>query len=575
MQSIHYHIFRRMRIPLLILLMAYAISIFGMTQIPGVDDQGNTWYMSFFHAFYYVSFMATTIGFGEIPYPFSDAQRLWGIFSIYLTVIAWFYAIGAILNLLQDKAFKRAFEEIRFSRSLKLMGEPFYLICGFGDTGTVLVRALTERGIRAVVLDANEQAITRLKLKNYLVDVPALQADVTMPENLKLAGIQTGQCAGVVAMTDSDAVNLKVAITSKLLNPELAVICRGETPDYEENMASFGTDYIIDPYITFANRLSLALERPGVYTLYDWLAGIPRHPLPDPLFPPHGKWVLCGYGRFGQAMHARLTEQSLPVVTVEVDPEGTNSPPGSIRGWGTDHDTLRQAGIESAVGLVAGTEDDTNNLSIVMTALEMNPNLFVIIRQNRRMNSELFSLVGAQLVMESSAILAREVRLLLTLPLVRAFLSEAERMDNDWANQVVSRILGIAGEHVPDIWDLLIDGDHAPAVHLHLMRGESVRIEHLLRDPTHREVKLPILPLFLQRRDGACLLMPPESCPILPGDRLLFCAEHGVQRRMLWTRDNDAVLHYVMTGEDLADSSIWRWLQHRFPSLLPGGRDEL
>ena len=60
--------------------------------------------MGFFDAFYFMSYTATTIGFGELPYPFTDAQRLWVTVTIYLTVIGWAYAIGSLLALLQDRA---------------------------------------------------------------------------------------------------------------------------------------------------------------------------------------------------------------------------------------------------------------------------------------------------------------------------------------------------------------------------------------------------------------------------------------------------------------------------------------
>ena len=57
--------------------------------------------MSFFHAFYFMSYTATTIGFGEIPNAFSDGQRLWVTFCIYLVVVAWSYAIIVLVALLQ------------------------------------------------------------------------------------------------------------------------------------------------------------------------------------------------------------------------------------------------------------------------------------------------------------------------------------------------------------------------------------------------------------------------------------------------------------------------------------------
>ena len=107
MQKVIYLLLRRMRLPLIVLISTYAIAVLGLTLIPGVDDQGNPWRMNFFHAIYFVSFLGSTIGFGEIPYPFTDAQRMWTTFVIYSAVVSWLYAIGSILTLIQDTGFRR------------------------------------------------------------------------------------------------------------------------------------------------------------------------------------------------------------------------------------------------------------------------------------------------------------------------------------------------------------------------------------------------------------------------------------------------------------------------------------
>jgi len=112
-------VLRRLRTPLIILVIVYAIAAVGMTLIPGIDDQGNPWKMSLFHAFYFVSFMGTTIGFGEIPYEFTDAQRFWVLLCIYTSVIAWLYGIGTMLGLIQDPAFQQAVTHQTFQRSIK------------------------------------------------------------------------------------------------------------------------------------------------------------------------------------------------------------------------------------------------------------------------------------------------------------------------------------------------------------------------------------------------------------------------------------------------------------------------
>src|SRR3569832_2987533 len=125
-------ILRRMRAPLIFLILSYAISLLGMTLIPGVDAAGRPAPpMDFFHAFYVVSYTATTIGFGEVPGTFSDAQRAWTIVVIYLTVIAWLYSIGFILHLLQDPAQQRAARGFWFVVWFLFLRLLFFLFFGF------------------------------------------------------------------------------------------------------------------------------------------------------------------------------------------------------------------------------------------------------------------------------------------------------------------------------------------------------------------------------------------------------------------------------------------------------------
>ena len=51
--------------PLMILLIVvYAVAVFGFTLVPGIDAAGQPWRMGFLHAFYFVSFLGTTIGLG-------------------------------------------------------------------------------------------------------------------------------------------------------------------------------------------------------------------------------------------------------------------------------------------------------------------------------------------------------------------------------------------------------------------------------------------------------------------------------------------------------------------------------
>ena len=187
-------IIRRMRIPFLVIIITFAISILGMTLIPGMDDQGHPYKMSFFDAFYFVSYMASTIGFGEAPYTFTYPQRMWVSACIYLTVIGWFYGIGSIVALVQDKQLARELDIARFRSKIKALKEPFTIILGYNNITHKIIEWLNEEGIRVVVVDKDENKISSLELENFIPEVPALSADVTNPNTLKMAGIYEKNC---------------------------------------------------------------------------------------------------------------------------------------------------------------------------------------------------------------------------------------------------------------------------------------------------------------------------------------------------------------------------------------------
>jgi Trk K+ transport system NAD-binding subunit len=561
MNNIVFLILRQMRRPLLTLVVAYAVAILGLSLIPGRDPDGNLWYMSIFHATYVISYVSTTIGFGEVPYEFTNAQRMWVILSIYATVISWIYAIGTILALLQDKTFQQALVERRFARRVKGQREPFFLVCGYGETGSALVEALTQRGQHAVVIDIDEARTTYIQLQNLREFVPSLHGDARKPEHLMAAGLDHPACAGVVALTNDNAANLKVAITAKLLHPERSVICRADSKDVEANMASFGTDYIIDPFDTFAAYLSTAMQMPCLYLLQRWLTGADDVELSDPLYPPReGHWIICGYGRFGKAVYARLKREGAKPVVIEATPERTGAPPeGVVQGWGTEADTLLAAGVDRAVGLVAGTHDDANNLSIVMTARDLNRDLFVIVRQNHRDNGEIVRAARADMVMHPSTIIAEKIRVLLATPYLYEFFKLAQYKDNAWACQVVSRIGSVVGNLAPAIRTLVIDAEDACALHNALSAGAGIVLGDLLRDPWDRERTLSVVPLLLARSADRVLL--PEDDELLaPGDRLLVCGESAALTRIQWAMCHAQTLEYVRSGTTASHGWLWRRL---------------
>lgn len=561
MNNIFFLILRRMRAPLITLIVSYCIAVFGLSLMPGLDGDGQPWQMSIFEAFYVISYTATTIGFGEVPYPFSQAQRLWMTFSIYLTVISWFYAIGKIIALAQDPALRQAITVARFSRAVQGLHERFYIVCGYGETGSLLAGALDSKGIRVVTLDIDQERINELELQDYQAPVPGLCADAKLPDILLQAGIQHPHCGGIAALTNDDHVNLAVAVAVKLISPELPVLCRAEHNETAANMASFGTDHIINPYELFGEHLAMEIHSLGTYLLHEWLTGVPGTTLPSPMPPPVGHWVVCGYGRFGKAVVKNLEQEGASIRIVEAQPELTGCE-SFIRGSGTEAHTLIEAGIENAVGIVAGTDNDINNLSIAMTALELKPDLFVVIRKNRRFNSPLFRQFNAEITMQLSDIIAHECLAHLITPMLAQFLHLARSQSNAWANQLISRLVEVVGENVPETWGAYLNEERAPAVMRMFAQGKTVPLDSLTTDPSNRERRLYLVPLLLIRGNQS-MLLPELDTALEANDRILFCGTQTARAAHPLLVLNQKVLTYVQEGVEVPDSLVWRWLVTR------------
>jgi Trk K+ transport system NAD-binding subunit len=567
--SVFFIVLRRMRAPLILLILVYCVSVVGLTLIPGANTDGTAGpALSFFHAFYFISYTATTIGFGEIPQAFSDAQRMWVTLCIYMTVVAWSYSILTLLALLQDKSFLQTLIAARFANRVHRIRMPFYLVCGCGDTGTLICRALDYLGVDFVILDKDRSRIEELDLEDFKPNDPSLAADARQSANLLMAGLRHPHCKGVLAVTNDEEANLAIAINVRLLNPRIPVLARARTPVVAANMAAFGTDHIVNAYERFAEYLALAVAAPERYRLIEILTGLPGTQLPNIHRPPRGKWIICGFGNFGRAI-ARYLDMPGIALTI-IDPQVERSENGNIvAGIGTEEAILQEAGIEQAVGIVAGTKDDIINLAIATMAKRLHPGIFVVARQNHEASDLLFDTFRADFSMVHTRLVAQECISILTTPLLARFLAAMHGMQEEWCDMLAQELETLCEGLVPEVWDVMIDERFAPAVCQTWQRKDIVQIGHLLRDNADREARLPVTVLMVERK-GMQQLLPEEGFELQAGDALLIAGQHAARSVLNLTLQNLNALEFILTGCDQRSGWLWR---HLFSRQTPQALD--
>jgi len=469
-----------MRVPFLVLIITYTISIIGLVSIEGVDSEGKPYTMTIFDAFYFVSYTATTIGFGETPYVFNYEQRIWVSMIIYLTVIGWFYSIGSIVSLIQDKLLIKELAKNSFAKKVKNLDEDFFIILGYNATTKKIIEKSLTKGFRVVVIEKNEEKVGELYLAGYTPVVYVLQADIHDPSAIELAGIKSRYCKGLVSLFEDDNLNLRIAITAKTINPKVPLAIKSTTRNLTENLKDVGVEIIENPFDIISTQIDLSLSLPSVYRLAQWIFNLET--LEGNLMElPKGKYIVCGYGRMGKEIYKVLEKNKITAVYIEIDSTKVKKEQHDsiVIADADDKDILIQHGIKEADVIIAGTNNDTTNLSLLATAKKLNPDIVTIARENELENYSIFKYSHINYIFMPSRILIHKTINALVNPMSDRFLSLMMSQTELFASNLIKRLTEEIGKK-PQLYELIIDADSAYAIIASLDKNKTIHLGHLL-----------------------------------------------------------------------------------------------
>lgn len=535
---------RRIRGPLIVLVTIFTIAVLGLSLIPGINDRGQPYHLSIFEAFYVITYTAATIGFSEYPYTFTTQQRLWMTVCIYMSVTGWAYTLGSIFSLFQDVSFRRAVSQQRFRNKVRHIHEPFYLVVGYGEAGRALCTALDRAGQRLVVIDEDPNRIDVLTTDQLAADVPSITADPRNPSVLGLAGLGHPHLTGVMAMTDKDEMNLAVVMAAHLLRDDVTVIARCTERANIARMNDFRPDAVINPFDRYGSYLLLGLHHPVTYRLISWLLREPGSDLPAPLKAAlsQGLWVVCADGHFGHEVVRDLEGAGLDVRLT--DPK--DGPPE----------------VSDAVGLVAGAESDTTNLSVAAAARLANHDIYLSVRQKSIHTEPLMRSFCPDSVFVATDIVAFEALARVEAPKYWSFIEHAMTQDDEWSKRVLDCLIERVGERTPTAAAVTLDEHAAPAVARWLDHGGTLTLGQLLSDPDDRDQPLQVFATELVRGDQTTYI-PDADTELQVGDTIALLVRTAGIGLLRGNLTNDAGVEYLATGHDVPATWIGRAIAHR------------
>jgi len=537
-------ILKRLRVPLIVIIVSFSIAILGFMLIPGTDNEGHIYHMSFFDSFYFVTYMASTIGFGEIPYAFNYPQKLWVSAMIYITVIGWFYGIGAIVALIQDEALKKAIYRNQFKKQILRLHEPFYIILGYNSITKSIINRLNGYGFRLVVLDKSEEAIDTLILENFQPQVPAFVGDATNQHMLKLAGIHSKHCKGVISLFENDMTNSQIAIVAKLLNKKIDVIVKATSQQQVDHFKSLDLNHVKNPFKIISQRIYYSIEAPHIWLLEMWMYGhILKLRQRDYL--PKGRYILCGTGRMGQAIEYGLQKAGIEYVTYDLNAKKYKQKYNTtVFGSQEDIDVLLDLGVKESVAIIAATKDDLLNLTLLNKAKQLNHNIFTIARENSLDELNIFQAAKVNRIYVIEQILADTTYNYIARPLSDLFIHESRKRDDSWAEIIVNMLNNVAGMN-PKYYEKKINLEEAYALSNRILKGEKISLADIRRSRANNNDLLHIVYLLLKRGDEV-YLVPNSSITLELNDELLIVADEENYEDFEYIINNYYELEYVL-----------------------------
>ncbi|HLJ47189.1 MAG TPA: potassium channel protein [Bryobacteraceae bacterium] len=220
----------------------------------------------------------------------------------------------------------------------------------------------------------------------------------------------------------------------------------------------------------------------------------------------HDHFIVCGYGRVGRSAAQELRRAGVPFIVMDRDEDRVERAMHAgliaVLADSTRDDSLREAGVARARGIIAALATDADNLFVILSAKTLNPQLTVVTRAAEEEAENKLRLAGADTVFAPYSIAGHRLAQALLRPHVAQFLDFATK---DMGLDVAIEQIRVA----PD----------------------TEFVSKTLRDMQIRR-ELGVIVLAIRKSSGQMLFNPPAETEICAGDFLIVMGEQPNLQRL-------------------------------------------
>ncbi len=243
---------RHVRTSLIMLLMVVLAGVVGYVLIENMD---------FTRALYMTVIIISTVGLKEV-------QRL-GTGGIYFTIAlivtgvsVMLFFLASVFEFILSEYLGDIWGRSRMKSSIAKQ-QDHYIVCGYGRVGRSVAEELSAQGKSLVVVEMENEHVRHCADDGFAV----VHGDATDSEVLEEAGIE--KAAGLVSALRSDADNLYVVLSARVIRPDILLVARADQPEAEEKLLLVGADRVISPHHIAGKRMANLMIRPGACDFLD------------------------------------------------------------------------------------------------------------------------------------------------------------------------------------------------------------------------------------------------------------------------------------------------------------------
>jgi len=206
----------------------------------------------------------STVGFHEVN-PLTDRARVFVMCFLVVGLGVFMYGIIELGELVIRAELRQWWRRQSMDQELKSLNGHF-IICGFGRMGRMVCRQLADQGVPFVTIDRDEEALELCQQNRW----PRILGDATEDRVLTEAGI--GRARGLAAVLSSDADNLYVVLSARLVRNDLRVIARAYDDGGAEKMQRAGANQVVSLYTSGATKMAHLLTNPNLGDFFEFVA---------------------------------------------------------------------------------------------------------------------------------------------------------------------------------------------------------------------------------------------------------------------------------------------------------------